>query len=100
MELLFNEQDIVDSVCVYTAEEEDANPEQVEVDLEFNPSSGFAATAIVHGRTIRLNEQDVIDAVAVYLRDYHQFIPESLLIELSFSEKEQFTASIQVRNQY
>ncbi|MDQ0201211.1 DUF2653 family protein [Neobacillus ginsengisoli] len=100
MELLFNEQDLIDSVCVFTARRENVRPEQVEVDLEFNPSFGFAASALVYGRTLRLNEQDVIDAVAVYLQDYHQFVPNSLLINLSFSEKERFTASIQVRNDY
>jgi hypothetical protein len=100
MELLFDEQDLVDSVCVYVSEREKLRPEQVEVDLEFNPSFGFAASALVYGRTIRLNKQDLIDSVTVYLRDYQQFIPESLLVDLCFSEKERFKASIQVRNDY
>ncbi len=100
MELLFNEQDVIDSVCVFVAARDRLRPEQVEVDLEFNPSYGFAATAAVYGRTQRLNEQDLIDAIAVYLRDYHQFIPESLLIDLSFSETTGVSASIQVKNNY
>ncbi|MCM2533370.1 YxcD family protein [Neobacillus pocheonensis] len=100
MELLFNEQDLVDSVCVFTSARERVRPEQVEVDLEFNPDFGFAATALVHGRTVRMNEQDIIDSVALYLRDYHQFSPDSLLVNLSFSETEGFTGSIQVRNNF
>ncbi|MDQ0198668.1 DUF2653 family protein [Neobacillus ginsengisoli] len=100
MELIFNEQDLVDSVCVYTSVREKARPEQVEADLEFNPDFGFAATALVYGRQVRLNEQDVIDAVSIYLRDYHQFHPDRLLVNLSFSEAEGFSASIQVRNNY
>jgi hypothetical protein len=98
MELLFNEQDVVDSVCVFTAIRENARPEQVDVDLEFHPSHGFAATADLYGRKIRYNEQDVIDAIAVYLRDYHQFIPEDLQVDLSFSDGVGITASIKIRN--
>ena len=97
MELRFNEQDIVDSVCVYMSVRENVKPEQVEVDLEFTPSLGYSASALSAGRTVRLYEQDLIDAVAVYLRDYHEFNPDRLSIDLSFSEKEGFTASIQVR---
>ena len=66
MELQFNEQDLADSVCVYTSERENTTPEQVEVDLKFDPSLGFGASALVGGRTFQLNEQDVIDAVAVF----------------------------------
>lgn len=99
MEIQFNEQDLVDSVCVLTAQRENMAPEQVEVDLKFQPSIGISASALAAGRSFSFLEQDVIDAVAVYLSEYHQFIPESLLIQLSFSEEEGFTASIQVKEQ-
>ncbi|MCQ6282210.1 DUF2653 family protein [Bacillus sp. EB600] len=46
MELRFNEQDIVDSVCVYMSIRENVKPEQVDVDLEFTPASGFSASAL------------------------------------------------------
>jgi hypothetical protein len=97
MEIRFNEQDLIDSVCVYTAEQQNMDPEHVEVDLEFNQSYGVAATAMVHGRTIRYNEQDVIDAVAVYLQSYHNFAPDQLLVDLTFQESEGIAASILVR---
>ncbi|MED1201818.1 DUF2653 family protein [Heyndrickxia acidicola] len=97
MEIRFNEQDLIDSVCVYTAEQQNMDPEYVEVDLEFNQSYGVAATAIAHGRTYRFNEQDVIDAVAVYLQSYHNFAPDRLLVDLSFEEREGIGASIIVR---
>jgi hypothetical protein len=97
MELLFNEQDLVDSVCVYTAAKEYTNPESIEADLVFNPSFGFSATANVRGRIRNLTEQELIDAVAVYLRDYHNFNPDNLLVDLRFTENEGITASIQVR---
>jgi hypothetical protein len=98
MELLFNEQDLVDSVCVFVAAREYTNPEDVEVDLAFNPSFGFSATAITRGRTRNLNEQDLIDSVAVYLRDYHNFNPDQLQVDLQFTENVGITASIKVSN--
>ncbi|WP_066372263.1 DUF2653 family protein [Neobacillus fumarioli] len=97
MEILFNEQDLIDSVCVYVAAKEYTNPESVEADLMFNPSFGFSAEANIRGRIRNLTEQDLIDAVAVYLRDYHHFNPDHLLVDLRFAEREGITASIQVR---
>jgi hypothetical protein len=96
MEVLFNEQDIMDSICVYIALEERIEPEQVEVDLELHPSLGITASTLALERTARLHEQDIMDAVAVYLQDYHQFVANHLQVNLSFSEKNGFTASIQV----
>ncbi|MBU8690986.1 YxcD family protein [Priestia megaterium] len=96
MEVLFNEKDIMDSICVYIALEERIEPEQVEVDLELHPSLGITASTLALERTARLHEQDIIDAVAVYLQDYHQFVANHLQVNLSFSEKNGFTASIQV----
>ena len=98
MELLFNEQDLVDSVCVYTAAKEYARPENIDVELAFDPSFGFSATARIQGQTRTLHEQDLIDAVACYLRDYHQFDPNRLLVDLRLSEAEGITASIQVKS--
>jgi hypothetical protein len=98
MELLFNEQDLVDSVCVYTAAKEYTPPENIDVELAFNPSFGFSATARIHSQARTLHEQDIIDAVAFYLRDYHNFEPDRLLVDLRCSETEGVTASIQVKN--
>lgn len=98
MEVLFNEQDLVDSICIYIAVKESIEPQQVEVDLEFHPSLGLAASTSALGCATRLYEQDIIDAVAVYLQDYHQFVADHLQVNLSFSEKDGFTASIQVLN--
>ncbi|NRD76799.1 DUF2653 family protein [Bacillus sp. BRMEA1] len=97
MELLLSEQDLIDSVCVYAAAKEYTNPESIDVDLAFNPSFGFSATADVRGRFRNLNEQDLIDAVAVYLRDYHNFDPDRLAVDLRYTENVGITASVLVR---
>lgn len=98
MELFFNEQDLVDSVCVYIAAKEYTNPDSVQVDLAFNQSYGFSATADMRGRIRNLNEQELIDAVSVYLRDYHNFNPDQLLVDLQFAESAGITASIKVNS--
>lgn len=98
MELVFNEQDLIDSVCVYTAEKEYTTPESINVDLDFNPSLGFSAAANVHGRTRNLDEQDLIDSVAVYLRAYHNFNPDRLFVDLRYTNSEGITASVLVKS--
>lgn len=95
MELLFNEQDVIDSVCVEVAARENVRPENVDVDLEFNPSYGFAANARYRGMfERRLNEQELIDAVAFYLREWHNFNPDQLKVDLRFNQQEGISASI------
>lgn len=96
MRILFEEQDVIDAVCVYEAAEHAYRPEQIEVDLQFHPAHGFHASARLPYRTVELGEQQLIDAIAVYLRDYHHFIPERLGIDLQFHEHTGITAEIMV----
>lgn len=96
MQILFNEQDVIDSVCVYVAQEEEIEPDHVDVDLRYN-GQVFAEVEFRHffrEHHKDLDEQDVIDAIAVYLRDYHQFDPEQLRINLLFTEDEGIGAKI------
>jgi hypothetical protein len=95
MFIQFNEQDLVDSVCVYTASLVNCDPNEVDVDLSFE-SSRFSAH-VTHQRGDReLNDQDLIDAIAVFLRDYHNFDPTNLRIELTFKEGDGVGATIEV----
>lgn len=94
MKIFFQEQDVIDAVCVYEASEHAYRPEQIEVDLQFHPNYGFHASARLPYRTVELNEQNLIDAIAVYLCDYHNFIPEQLRIDLQFQEHIGITAEI------
>jgi hypothetical protein len=90
MKLLFNEQDVIDACCVFAAQRIDGHPEDVDVDLQFNPATGFAANArdVRRGfQTIYLTEQNIIDGIAVYLADYHNFIPENLKVDLQFNKE-------------
>jgi hypothetical protein len=89
MKLLFNEQDVIDACCVFAAQRIYGNPADIDVDLQFNQTTGFAANARDMRRgfqTIYLTEQNIIDGIAVYLADYHNFIQEKLKINLQFNE--------------
>lgn len=97
MDLLFNEQDLIDSVCVYTAVKEAANLESINADITFNPSFGFTAKANVPGRIRNLDEQELIAAISIYLNRYHNFNPDLLFVDLQFSKADGVTASIQVK---
>ncbi|WP_018130269.1 DUF2653 family protein [Effusibacillus pohliae] len=99
MKLCFNEQDLIDSVCVFTAWRYEKRPEQVQAELFYEEGKGFSATASVDNGLYKypISEQDLIDGVAIYLRDYHNFDPQRLLIELFFEEGKGFSAEIEVR---
>ncbi|PLT27818.1 DUF2653 family protein [Peribacillus deserti] len=100
MEILFNEQDLIDSLCVYTSLRENIPPEQVQADLGYDQEYGFSASSLAYGRTLRFDEQDMIDAVADYLQEYHQFRPDSLHVKFSYLEEDGIAAVIQVNNSY
>lgn len=98
MELLFNEKDLVESVCVYADENDCSSGKSIDVNFAFNPFMGFSAKAHSSGRTRSLNEQEIVDAVGFYLSDCYNFDPELLFVDLRFSEADGITASVQVIN--
>lgn len=86
MRIHFDEQDVVDAVCVWVADRHGVRLEDVDVDLQFDPQAGFAAEARANWRHFHLNEQDMVDAIAFYLAEHHQFIPDELRVDLQFTE--------------
>jgi hypothetical protein len=98
MEINFNEQDIVDAVAIFVAQEERTVPKDVSVDLEFlgDRIAGKAKYSLF--RTKELDEQDLIDAVAIFLKDYHNFDPNELQIELRYDEEIGINANVLVDN--
>jgi hypothetical protein len=95
MLIQFNEQDVVDSVCVYTASHENCDPYDVDVDLSFESSRFTAQVNYPRGNRV-LDDQDLIDAIAIFLRDYHNFEPTTLRIDLTFQEGDGVGATIEV----
>jgi hypothetical protein len=102
MKIVFDEQDVSDSVHVFIAAKENrgsvegSEPHQVkEVELIFD--SGFSARGRIHGAFHYLSQQDVIDAVAMYLSSYYSFAADRLMIDLAWDEiTKKFSAEIVV----
>ncbi|NHM30175.1 DUF2653 family protein [Neobacillus terrae] len=98
MELFLNEQDVVDSVCVYAAYRDRTEPQYVEADLRYDENLGISAAARAEGSVERhLNEHDVVDAIAEYLQEYHNFIAANLLVELLYNPEKGIHASVMVQ---
>ena len=99
MEMLFNQFDVIDGICVGVATREQIHTEGIDVDLTFHPDFGIGASVRIPHRPLpeRLGEQDIKDSIAVYLRDYHNFHPDHLIIDLTYLEPTKtFGASIKV----
>jgi hypothetical protein len=99
MKILFNEQDMIDSVCVFAASRHQQQPEHFGAELFYEEHKGFSAETTVQHGYIKYNftEQDIIDGIAMYLRDTHNFDPYRLSIELFFEEGKGFSAEITLR---
>jgi hypothetical protein len=91
MKIIFDEQDVMDSVHVFIAAKENrgfvegSEPHHVR-DVELIFDSGFSARGRLHGAYHYLSQQDVIDAVALYMSSYYSFAADRLLIDLSWDE--------------
>ncbi|WCK55048.1 DUF2653 family protein [Aneurinibacillus sp. Ricciae_BoGa-3] len=99
MNIHFTEQDVIDACCVFAAQRVNTDPQDMDVDLQFNPTTGFLADArdVRKGlENIHLTQQNIIDGIATYLAEYHNFIPDRLRIDLQFNQQTGIEADIMV----
>jgi hypothetical protein len=96
MKILFNEQDLIDSVCVFIANRYNEDIQGIEAELYHEEDKGISAETTVKNdrKTYTLSEQDIIDAAAIYLDEYHNFDPIQLSIELIYDEDKGISAII------
>jgi hypothetical protein len=99
MKIVFNEQDIIDSACVFGAYKYNEVIEDIKAELHHEEGKGISATLNIqkNQKAYQLSEQDIIDAAAIYLDEYHQFDPNQLLIQLLFKEEKGFSAEIEIQ---
>jgi hypothetical protein len=86
LQLHLSEQDVIDACAVYVANRHRTRPEDVLIDLAYEPGIGFFADAKFGWSTVRLTEQNLVDAIAEFLAEYHNFNPHQLNIQLQFPE--------------
>lgn len=93
MKLLFDQQDIIDAVCVKVAADEndgwveESHPELVtNIVVNFDQKIGFSAKAKFGIIPYKLNQQQLIDAITLYLSAYYSFAVERILVDLIYFE--------------
>jgi hypothetical protein len=97
MKIIFNEQDLIDSTCVFGASTYNEVIEDIQAELHHEDGKGITATlhAPKSQKSYQLSEQDIIDAAAIYLETYHHFDPNQLVIQLFYEEETGFSAEIE-----
>jgi hypothetical protein len=93
MKIIFDEQDVMDSIHVYIATQgnrgvvEGSEPHNVyNVELFHDNQDGFSAKGYFYGTPYHLNQQDFIDAIALYMSSYYSFASDRLMINLVWDE--------------
>lgn len=97
MKIIFNEQDLIDSTCVFGSSTYNEVIEDIQAELHHEDGKGITATlhALKSQKTYQLSEQDIIDGAAIYLEEYHHFDPNQLVIQLFYEEGTGFSAEIE-----
>ncbi|WP_050615141.1 DUF2653 family protein [Bacillus testis] len=66
--LKLDEQDIINSICLFSANNKRMNPEDIEVELEYDDEKyGFSAEIYFAGRNQILSHRDMIEAMRYYI---------------------------------
>lgn len=92
MKILFDQQDMIDSICVLVAAEyndgdvEGSEPNLVKHTDLFHDGNVFIAKAYIHGTAHILDQQKIVDAVSLYLSAYYSFAVDRLAINLQYDE--------------
>ncbi|WP_240418583.1 DUF2653 family protein [Paenibacillus periandrae] len=97
MKIIFNEQDLIDSTCVFGAITYHEVIENIQAELHHEEGKGITATLHTSNnqKNYQLSEQDIIDGAALYLEEYHHFDPNQLVIQLFYEEETGFAAEIE-----
>lgn len=63
-----SEQDVINSVCMYMADQKNMAPEEIEVELMFDDEAyGFSAEIFFNGRSQILAHRDLIEAIRFWI---------------------------------
>ncbi|MFS0781778.1 DUF2653 family protein [Bacillus sp. 1P06AnD] len=67
--LILSEQDVINAICLFSADRKRMNPEEIEVELQYDDESyGFSAEVFFEGRNQILAHRDMIDAIRFYIQ--------------------------------
>jgi hypothetical protein len=92
--MIISEQDIINSLCVYTARKKQVRPEEVEVELMYDEDYGFSAESWVNGRKQVLITANIIEALRLWLDEFLNMDPFAAAIELKLDDEQGIIAYI------
>jgi hypothetical protein len=90
MKLELNEQEIIDGICVYVADQYDGDPEYVDVkEINYHIGGEFSAIAVYRSKYKKeLETENILVGIQSFLERYHSFDPNVTVIELNYTEDE------------
>ncbi|WJY28367.1 DUF2653 family protein [Sporosarcina trichiuri] len=72
-ELMIEEQDIINAICLYQADRQNIAPESVEVELCYDDDEGFFANVYVNRMEIHMNTFEMTQALRMWIeQQLHQ----------------------------
>ncbi|PKR82622.1 DUF2653 family protein [Heyndrickxia camelliae] len=95
MEIIkIDEQEIVNAICVFTANKRGITPEAVYVELLFDDVEGYSAEVEVNGQTEIISEARMVEALRNWIDLEYNKDPFSVGVRLDLHEGEGIVAYI------
>lgn len=93
-QLKLSEQDVVDALCMYMADQKSASPDQIEAELMYDDEKyGFSAEIFFNGRSQIIAHRDMVDAIRFWNKIVHNGNPYAG-VELVLDDEEGIIAYI------
>lgn len=95
MKLLINENEIVDGICVYIANEMNTDPEEVDVtEISAKADGEIIARTKTFGDTHLLGPEEILEGIFQFLEEFHNFNRQGMHGSLHFNKREGFSAEL------
>jgi hypothetical protein len=97
MQLRINEQELIDGVCVFVANQMNTDPEEVDVTEITTLDNGMmVAKATCFSRHHTLDTEQILEGVMQFLEEYHKFNRGGMYGSLHFNRNEGYWAEVVV----
>lgn len=96
MELVMNEQDIINAICIYTSERQNCQPEDVEVELIYDDEydQPFIAEVTANRGTQEISMAECIAAIRLYVERYEAMDGMNVGVDMQLTKHHSFMAVV------